>query len=164
MEQENKKLKISIFDVIIVAAVLIAAFAVFLILKPSEVQIAAPETTPVQYVVELVQVPEGMPDLIQNGDAIKDSARNYDIGKVVSYEVAPFTTRAPDEENNIVRNAELDRYCNILLTIQADMLTGDGAMTTASGYKVTVGTKVFVSGPSYAGTGYVTAIDREAAE
>jgi len=160
MEPENKKLKISVFDIIIVAVLLVAAFAVFMILKPKDVKVAAPDTTPMEYTVELVQVPSAAADLIQPGDAVKDSARNYDIGTVVSYEVTPFTTQSPDEETLEVKNAELGRYNNIILTIQADMLTGGGGLTTESGYQVTVGTKVYVSGPCYAGTGYIIAVDR----
>lgn len=160
MEQENKKLKISIFDIVIVVLVLAAAFAVFMILKPKDVKVAAPATVPTEFTVELVQVPKGAADLIQPGDAIRDSARNYDIGTVVSHEVLPYTVQVADEENLSVKNAVLDRYDNILLTINANMLASGSALTTESGYQVMVGTKVFLSGPCYAGTGYVIAIDR----
>lgn len=158
--EENKKLKISIFDIVIVVLVAAAAFAVFMILKPNDVKVAAPTTVPTEFTVELVQVPKGAAELIQPGDAIRDSARNYDIGTVVSHEVLPYTVQVADEENLTVKNAVMDRYDNILLTIQSNMLTGGTALTTESGYQVTVGTKVYLAGPCYAGTGYVIAIDR----
>lgn len=164
MEQENKKLKISVFDVIIVLLVAAAAFAVFAILKPKDVKVAAPTTVPTEFTVELVQVPKGAADLIQPGDAVRDSTRNYDIGTVVSHEVLPYTAQVADEENLTVKNVVLDRYDNILLTIQSNMLTGGSALTTESGYQITVGTKVYLAGPCYAGTGYVIAIDRGDAE
>lgn len=159
--EENKKLKISIFDIVIVAVVIAAAFAVFMILKPKDVKVAAPATVPTEFTVELVQVPKGAADLIMPGDAVRDSTRNYDIGTVVSHEVLPYTVQVADEENLTVKNAVMDRYDNILLTIQSNMLTGSSALTTESGYQVTVGTKVYLAGPCYAGTGYVIAIDRE---
>lgn len=158
--EENKKLKISIFDIVIVVLVAAAAFAVFMILKPNDVKVAAPTTVSTEFTVELVQVPKGAAELIQPGDAIRDSARNYDIGTVVSHEVLPYTVQVADEENLTVKNAVMDRYDNILLTIQSNMLTGGTALTTESGYQVTVGTKVYLAGPCYAGTGYVIAIDR----
>lgn len=158
--EEQKKLKISIFDIVIVAAVIIAALAVFMLLKPKDVKVAAPSTVPMEFTVELVQVPKGAADLIQPGDAIRDSSRNYDIGTVVSHEVLPYTVLSADEENLTVKNAVLDRYDNIQITIQANMLTGGTALTTESGYTVTVGTKIYLAGPCYAGTGYVIAIDR----
>lgn len=161
MEENKKKWKISIFDIIIVAAVLIAAFAVFMLLKPKDVKVAAPTTVPTEFTVELVQVPKGAADLIEPGDAVRDSTRNYDIGTVVSHEVLPYTVQVADEENLTVKNAVMDRYDNILLTIRSNMLTGGNALTTESGYQVTVGTKVYLAGPCYAGTGYVIAIDRE---
>lgn len=161
MEENKKKWKISIFDIIIVAAVLIAAFAVFMLLKPKDVKVAAPSTVPTEFTVELVQVPKGAADLIEPGDAVRDSTRNYDIGTVVSHEVLPYTVQVADEENLTVKNAVMDRYDNILLTIRSNMLTGGNALTTESGYQVTVGTKVYLAGPCYAGTGYVIAIDRE---
>lgn len=161
MEENKKKWKISIFDIIIVAAVLIAAFAVFMLLKPKDVKVAAPSTVPTEFTVELVQVPKGAADLIEPGDAVRDSTRNYDIGTVVSHEVLPYTVQVADEENLTVKNAVMDRYDNILLTIRSNMLTGGTALTTESGYQVTVGTKVYLAGPCYAGTGYVIAIDRE---
>lgn len=161
MEENKKKWKISIFDVVIVAAVLIAAFAVFMLLKPKDVKVAAPTTVPTEFTVELVQVPKGAADLIEPGDAVRDSTRNYDIGTVVSHEVLPYTVQVADEENLTVKNAVMDRYDNILLTIRSNMLTGGTALTTESGYQVTVGTKVYLAGPCYAGTGYVIAIDRE---
>lgn len=163
MEENKKKWKISIFDIIIVAAVLIAAFAVFMLLKPKDVKVAAPTTVPTEFTVELVQVPKGAADLIEPGDAVRDSTRNYDIGTVVSHEVLPYTVQVADEENLTVKNAVMDRYDNILLTIRSNMLTGGNALTTESGYQVTVGTKVYLAGPCYAGTGYVIAIDREEA-
>lgn len=161
MEENKKKWKISIFDIIIVAVVLIAAFAVFMLLKPKDVKVAAPTTVPTEFTVELVQVPKGAADLIEPGDAVRDSTRNYDIGTVVSHEVLPYTVQVADEENLTVKNAVMDRYDNILLTIRSNMLTGGNALTTESGYQVTVGTKVYLAGPCYAGTGYVIAIDRE---
>lgn len=159
--EETKKLKISIFDIVIVAVVIVAAFAVFMLLKPKDVKVAAPATVPVEFTVELVQVPKGAAGLIEPGDAVRDSTRNYDIGTVVSHEVLPYTVQVADEENLTVKNAVMDRYDNILLTIRSDMLTGGTALTTESGYQVTVGTKVYLAGPCYAGTGYVIAIDRE---
>lgn len=161
MEENKKNWKISIFDVVIVAAVLIAAFAVFMLLKPKDVKVAAPTTVPTEFTVELVQVPKGAADLIEPGDAVRDSTRNYDIGTVVSHEVLPYTVQVADEENLTVKNAVMDRYDNILLTIRSNMLTSGTALTTESGYQVTVGTKVYLAGPCYAGTGYVIAIDRE---
>ena len=97
MMEEQKKLKISIFDIVIVAAVIVAAAAVFMLLKPKDVKVAAPTTVPTEFTVELVQVPKGAADLIQPGDAIRDSARNYDIGTVVSHEVQPYTMQVADE-------------------------------------------------------------------
>lgn len=162
--EENKKLKISIFDIVIVAVVIVAAFAVFMLLKPKDVKVAAPTTVPTEFTVELVQVPKGAADLIEPGDAVRDSTRNYDIGTVVSHEVLPYTVQVADEENLTVKNAVMDRYDNILLTIRSNMITGGSALTTESGYQVTVGTKVYLAGPCYAGTGYVIAIDREDAQ
>ena len=144
MEQSEKKsLKISIFDIVIVALCLVAAVVVFMMLKPKNVTVGTPSGTPMRYTVEVQKMPAGAGELVQPGDAIKDGAKNYDIGTVVSAVYVP-----------------MDRYENIEIVIEANMNTSSAALTTESGFTVTVGTQVNVAGPCYSGTGYVTSIER----
>ena len=54
MEQSEKKsLKISIFDIVIVALCLVAAAVVFMMLKPKNVTVGTPSGTPMRYTVEV---------------------------------------------------------------------------------------------------------------
>ena len=149
MEQEKKPLKISIFDIVIVAAVLAAAVIVFLILKPNDVEIVPSSGTTMEYVVEL-----------QTGDALKDGAKNYAIGTVVSAQAIPYTFQVVDEETGTLMNAPMDRYENILVTVSCNMNTSGTAITADSGFTLTVGTQVNVSGPCYSGVGYVISLER----
>ena len=161
MEQSEKKsLKISIFDIVIVALCLVAAAVVFMMLKPKNVTVGTPSGTPMRYTVEIQKMPAGAGELVQPGDAIKDGAKNYDIGTVVSSTVIPFTYQVTNEENGTAVYVPLDRYENIEIVIEANMNTSSAALTTESGFTVTVGTQVNVAGPCYSGTGYVTSIER----
>ena len=162
MEPEKKKLKISIFDIIILAVVILAAAAVILVFRPSRTAAdnTASSGTVMQYTVELQQLPAGTAELIQPGDSVSDGARNYAMGKVVSAHAAPYTYQVADESTGEVKNAPLDRYENVIITIESGMNTSGSSLTTDSGFVVTVGTQVHVTGPCYAGTGYVIAIER----
>jgi len=160
MEQEHKKLKISIFDIVIVAIVLVAAVAVLMILKPKDVEIVSGSTTPMQYTVEVLKMPAGTTELVQPGDALLDGLKNYAIGTVVSAEAVPYTYQVVDETTGVQKNAVMDRYENILITVEANMNLSTAALTTESGYTVTVGTQVTVAGPCYSGVGYVISIER----
>ncbi len=160
MEQEKKPLKISIFDIVIVAAVLAAAVIVFLILKPNDVEIVPSSGTTMEYVVELQKMPAGTTELVQPGDALKDGAKNYAIGTVVSAQAIPYTFQVVDEETGTLMNAPMDRYENILVTVSCNMNTSGTAITADSGFTLTVGTQVNVSGPCYSGVGYVISLER----
>ncbi len=72
MEQSEKKsLKISIFDIVIVALCLVAAAVVFMMLKPKNVTVGTPSGTPMRYTVEVQKMPAGAGELVQPGDAKK---------------------------------------------------------------------------------------------
>lgn len=157
---EQKKFKISIFDVIILAVVLLAAAAVLLVFRPGKATVTAPTGTPTEYTVELAKMPAGSGELVQAGDSVSDGARNYAIGTVVSAETVPYTYQSTDETTGTVQNVPLDRYENVRVTIRANLSPSSKGLATADGYVVTVGTQVHLSGPCYAGTGYVIAIER----
>ena len=106
----------------------------------------------------MLKMPEGTIDLVQPGDSVSDGAKNYAIGTVVSAEALPYTFQVVDETSGELKNAPLDRYENILVTIEANMNTSGTILTTESGFVVTVGTQINVSGPCYSGVGYVTSI------
>lgn len=160
MEQERRKLKISIFDIVIVAVVLVVAAAVFVILKPDDTAVIPGSSTSMEYTVEVLKMPAGTTELVQPGDKLLDGLKNYAIGTVVSAEAVPYTFQVVDEDTGVLKNAVMDRYENILITVEANMNTGTSALTTESGFVITVGTQVTVAGPCYSGVGYVISIER----
>ena len=160
---EQKKLKISIFDVIIVAVIALVAVVVFVMFKPDDVDVSIAPTNTIQYTVELQKMPEGTTELIQPGDAVKEATKNYAIGNVVSATAIPYTIQVPDKSTGEVKNAVLDRYENIEIVVEADIKMGGSKITTAGDdYQIAVGKKVYFAGPCYAGEGYITAVERGA--
>lgn len=161
--EEKKKLKISIFDVIIVAVVAVVAVVLFMMFKPDDVDVSLAPTNTIQYTVELQKMPEGTTELIRPGDAVKESTKNYAIGNVVSATAIPYTVQSADESTGEVKNAVLDRYENIEIVVEVEINVGGSKITTAGDdYQIAVGTKVYFAGPCYAGEGYITALEREA--
>jgi len=148
----------NLFDLVIVLLIAAVGAVLYMMVRPTAAAVV--QTTPMRYTVEMLNLPEGTHELMQVGDEVIDSSKNYPMGTVVGVEVTPYTIEADDQENGVVRQAPVAGYETVLLTLEADMVVTDSSITTEGGYLVRVGLATKTKGDNFAATGYIVAIER----
>lgn len=164
MEQKKFRLRLNLFDGIILAlALAVGAFLVWNAMKPQIPDEVAPASTSrVRYTVRLQKCIPGTSQLIQAGDQVADNIKNYVVGNVTAVEAVPCRRRVVDEENLRKVWAETDEYEDILLTLESPCQITDSAIVLDGGYELRVGSTAYLRGIGYMGTGPVVSIEEVA--
>ena len=105
---------------------------------------------------------EGSSGLIQPGDPLVDTVKNYKLGSVVSVRAEPAVVQVLDQETRSYVDAVLDGHEDVYVTVESVCTENDGALLLDGGYDFRVGQTTYVRGPGYMGSGPVTEIVREA--
>ncbi len=163
MENKQKKprWKLNIFDMIIIAVVIIAAGALLFIWRYSGKSDSAVVTAPVHYSIELNGMLQGTSEKINVGDTIMDSTKKFIMGTVVSVTPGPATTPETNRETGDTLPSVVPGKESAVIELVCDCSSSDTEIKAESGYLIRVGVEVSASGPGYAGKGYVVAIERE---
>ena len=158
---KDKKLfgKINFIDILLVLIFAIVALIAYKILMGSSATISSKyvETT---CIIRLENLPMGTHLYINEGDEIYDNETKAYIGKVVSYEVEDYekvTENLQDGEYTISFVPGKER---IFLKLSVEVGDFDSDLITENNYYIKVGKEIFMRGPCYAGSGYITFIDR----
>ena len=162
MEPKNTKFRfhLNLFDgIVILAALLVAAFLLWNRLKPTAT-VAAPTASKVQYTICLKKVLEGTGELVKAGDALEDTVKNYELGQVVSAQTVPATKSVVDEGAQAYVTSEIPGYEDILIQVESSATITDEKVAVGGGYALRVGEAIYVRGPGYMGSGEVYAIER----
>ena len=165
MEQNTPKfrLRLNLFDAIILVVVLLAgAVLVWFGLRSSGSEAASPTTRTVQYTVLFQRIREGNSALIEAGDPLVDTVRNYNLGTVVSTRVEPATYQVLNQETQTYVDAVLEGYEDVYVTEESTCTVGDDSLVLDGGYEFRVGQVTYIRGPGYMGSGPITEIVREA--
>ena len=161
MEQKKFRLRLNLFDGIVLALALAAgAFLLWNAMKPQIPDEAAPAAASrVRYTVRLRSCIPGTSELIRAGDEVADNIKNYVVGNVTSAEAVPNRRRVLDRENLRKTWVETDVFEDILLTLEAPCQITDSAITLDGGYELRVGSTAYLRGVGYMGSGPVVAIE-----
>ena len=163
MEQNTQRfrLKLNLFDgIVILLAVVAAAFVLWRALRPEGVVQSDPAaTSTVRYTVRFQQWEPGSSKAIGEGDRIFDNIKNYEAGRVVSAEAIPAATLVLDTGLRRFVWAELDGFEDVLVTIEAPCTVTDAAITVGGGYELRVGSTGYFKGEGYMGSGPIVAIE-----
>ena len=165
MEQNTPKfrLRLNLFDAIVLVVVLLAgAVLVWFGLRSSGSEAASPTTRTVQYTVLFQRIREGNSALIEAGDPLVDTVRNYNLGTVVSTRVEPATYQVLNQETQTYVDAVLEGYEDVYVTVESACTVGDDSLVLDGGYEFRVGQVTYIRGPGYMGSGPITEIVREA--
>ena len=118
------------------------------------------DTKKLTYVIELSKVTPGMEKYIKEGTSLIENTKNYNMGKVVSYEVKPYTEIVPDYENNVYRDS-VDPTCNtVLITVEGNVTESETGFAVDGQFVVRAGKEIFVKGEGFAGEGYIVKVNR----
>ena len=150
--------KVSVMDILIVAAVVAIAYAGVRFSAPVSVEATASDTT-IIYTVELTNKRSEFIDNVRVGETLFDSVRGFEIGRIISVDSRPFYADAPDFENNVIRRGEVDGFSFIHIEVEAQAQISDRA-TSVGNFDVMVGMEVFVRTRDFASTGFVIRLER----
>lgn len=162
MEEKKTKfrLHLNLFDcIVIIAALAAAVFLLWSRLKPQDVA-ALPASQKIEYTIVLKKTMAGTGALVQPGDELVDSVKNYDLGRVVSSESVPATKSIVDEGAKAYVTAEIPGYEDIYIVVESTASISSEKILVGSGYELRVGEQIYVRGPGYMGSGEVYAIER----
>ncbi len=157
---ENKKLfgKINIFDIILLVIVLIAAVVAYMFLGNKDN--VTTNSVEKKYSIKVEKLPLGTTDKIKVGDKVYDNEINTFIGEVVSVEKKDYTRVVENHQTNEFVLAKVEGFENAIVTIKVSLNDLGSDLKTNNDYVIKVGKKVCLRGPDYAGTGYITYIER----
>ena len=163
MDKKKFQLKLNLFDTVILAVALCAAVILgYMVLKPaSEQQEEGPVVNTVEYVVRFNKMIEGAGSLIQPGDELVDTIKNYHLGTVVGVEIIPCKVPVIDNENKKTVNAVVEGFEDVLVTIKGTGTMGESCFVLDGGYNLRVDAMTYVRGNGYMGSGPVVSIVRE---
>ncbi len=157
MKQPVKKL-FNILDVFIILIALVIGVVGFSFMNNQDVVVTSNTTKVVYSVMATGCLPE-VQEYIESGNTVYDSVKNYNIGKVISYEITPNEILVPDLINGTyVSNVREDRV-DVMLKIEADATVGDRIISVGD-YEIKVGKDAYVRGKGYALVGYIVSIER----
>ena len=106
----------------------------------------------------------GSSALIEPGDQLVDTVKNYSLGTVVSVRVEPAVVQVLNQETQTYVDAVLEDYEDVYVTVESTCTENEDALLLDGGYDFRVGQVAYVRGPGYMGSGPVTEIVREAEE
>lgn len=165
MEQNTPKfrLRLNLFDgIVLVLALAVGAFLLWTALKPAAVSEGPAATvSTVRYTIRFQRWMEGTSTLIQAGDKLEDTIKNYEMGSVVSTEAVPCQSLLLDHESRQYVLANMAGYEDILVTVEAPCTMSDDAITLSSGYVLRVGATAYIRGAGYMASGPIISIERE---
>lgn len=168
-EKKRIKWKLNLFDLVLLAVVLVAAVGLlawkFVGSNQTEVDPNSGVTIPkgthtVRYVVELEQLHEQTANMIAQGDEVYERTKKERMGIVQSVEVAPARTLTKNELEGTFQFAEVPERYNVVMEITAQAVENDDGIVLESGLEVRAGTAVRVLGPGYYGAGYILSVER----
>jgi len=158
----NKKLfgRFNVFDVVIITLIVIVAVGVlgFYYIRKTKVITKGVKTV---YTLELIDNPLGFAKLVKEGDNIKDSIKNYNMGTVIKVEKTPNTKVLNDLVNDVIIEKETPDRERVVLTVEADVVDSGTDLLVDNQYDIRVGKDIYVKGPRYGGVGYILSIQRD---
>ena len=165
MENKKKKWRLSLFDIIFIAVILVAAvlFVFFSSRSDSGVGIISAGTQEtVTYTIVLERMLGDSAYLITPGDELVDRVENRMMGTVVSVDILPATMHQPNINTGDRVLSELPGVNQAIVVVTANATVTDNQISIG-GFVVRAGVSVSVNGPLYSGSGFIVDIERGAA-
>ncbi len=157
MSGKKKIFGINLFDIVILAIIVVLAGGVYVFTHKEKVV----ETKKLRYTLELADNPAGFSKDINIGDRLTDNVKNYNMGTVVDFEVVPCTKITNDYVNSAIVESVVPDKENVIITVEANVTESANEYKVDGNYYVRAGREVSVKGNGYAGIGYILTVDRQ---
>lgn len=156
MAETKKKRRFNVVDalIILIILVILAGGGLFLWTRRTS---SAENTFDVEYVVEFRTVRDELTTGFAEGVKLVDSVKKYQLGEVIAVNITPAKFTGTDLVSGDLVYTDYPEHSNVALTVRATASLGsDGMYIIDGGYRISVGTTMYVRSPGYVGTGYCT--------
>ena len=167
MEQNTTKfrLRFNLVDIIVLVIALVAGIGILLLGIRSQSTTGGGRTGgQVEYTILFQKMSAGNSQLIQAGDQLQDTVKNYKIGEVVSVEVKPAEVEILNQETQTYETTIFEGYEDVYVTVSCAYTDNGEKILLDGGYDILVGQTCYVRGPGYMGSGPVVNIERGEAQ
>lgn len=156
MTASKQKHKFNAIDAIIIFLIAAVAASGVLLWSKSRSRKAS-NTFEIEYVIELRTIRDEFVDNIKVGSTIVDSAKKYRLGEVIAVSSTPAQYTGVDLENGELVYSNYPEHSNVDITVKTTAtMDDDGMYIIDSGYRISVGSMIYVRTPDYVGTGFCT--------
>ena len=145
-------------DVLLAAGIIALVYAAASFAAPKRVS-ARPEDPVVRYTVELNKKEAGFHEKVVIGATLYDTEKGYEIGVVTDVYATPYLEDAGDAENGVIRRTPVEGMEFTYIVVESPAQVSEYA-TLIGQYDIMVNKVVFVKSKTFAGTGYITAIEQ----
>lgn len=160
---ENKKLfgKINILDILIVVVVLVVGgFAYFKLFGEDGKMSIGGKYVDTVCEIKLDGVHLGMDKYIEVGSEVYDNETNVYIGKVVSFTSGDYITTRQDNVNNKYVRETVPGKESVYLNVAISVADTGPDLINENNYYIKVGKRLDIRAKNFAGSGYITDIQR----
>lgn len=164
MEQNTPKfrLRLNLFDgIILVLALAVGALVIWSALKPRAASPEAPSVSTYRYTVCFQRWPAGDSRLLQAGDQLMDSTKNYPLGQVVDFEVVPSEILILNQETRRYELTPVPGYEDIYVTVESTGTEREDEIVLGGGFSLRAGVTAYIRGAGYMAAGPITGVQRE---
>lgn len=162
---ENKKLfgKINFMDIILLCVIFIVAIVAYKVVFQSETTVSlGAQYFTTTCVVKVDGMPEGASEYLTVGADVYDNETNTYVGKLVEVKSGDYFTLRQNKENNTYVQTKIPGKETVYATVEVNVSDQGADLITAENYYIKVGKPVSIRSSNFAGSGYITLIDREA--
>ena len=166
MKENERKLRFNFFDVIIIAAVVLAVAAALLLRNRSQgndVLSGREDLPPMRYTLELRGAAAAAGDCFEVGGEVWNSATNESLGTLVDMKCEPYVDRSYSEARGEYVEYQVEDLCVLTLVIENGGKIEKGTVTIGT-VEARIGAAVYVKRLGFAGTGYIIAVDTMGAD
>lgn len=157
---QGAKHKFNFIDVIIILAVIAVAAAAVFIFGANQL-FGDSQTVGVEYVLEFRQVREEFLGNFETGVEVVDASKKYRLGEVTAVSSTATIFTGTNLIDGTLYYSEYPERFDVTLTVSAQAkIDSDGMYILDEGYRMSVGTTVYVRTPNFTGTAYCTQIKK----
>lgn len=160
MEKQKVKLRLNLFDAIVLLVVLIVGALVLWQMLDQNSAATTTKTGRLTYQITIKEASGGTSDYIPIGSHLIDAVKNYDLGEILSLEVLPAEKLVLNHDAAMYQKSTLEGYEDIVVELAVDVSQTESALLIDGGYDLRVGDLVYMRGAGYMAAGYVTRMDR----
>lgn len=161
MAAVNKKRKFNFIDFLIILIVVAIIGAAAYLVGAKKMFAGDAYSLDVEYVVEFRQVRDEFLDCFTTGVEAVDAAKKYRLGEVIGVESTASIYTGNDLVNGKLVYSNYPEHSDVRLTIRSTAkLDAKGMYILDGGYRISVGSVVYVRTPGFTGTAYCIRINQ----